>query len=219
MLLFFSKVVVLFYHFGKMCTSNILLEAHSWGLTENIIFIFPSKLKCCLLNWIIIWIWSYVTLDHKTSLKCQFFKIEMHTSESWLNKLFIDVWFVMIGQYLADTTIWKSGIWGCKKNLNIEKITFKVIQMKFLVMHIINQMEFWYIYGYTFSKYIHGTWFLINIQMIFGINEKCIILTHTTQPILLAIATNIPQRLIHILKCKIQIQFFRYFDSHTLHII
>ncbi len=38
-----------------------------------------------------------------------------------------------------DTTIWKSGIWWCKKNLNIEKITFKVVQMKFLAMHITNQ--------------------------------------------------------------------------------
>ncbi len=39
-----------------------------------------------------------------------------------------------------DTTIWKSGIWGCKKkNLNIDKITFKVVQMKFLAMHITNQ--------------------------------------------------------------------------------
>ncbi len=34
--------------------------------------------------------------------------------------------------------IWSSGIWGCKKNLNIEKIIFKVIQIKFL-MHINNQ--------------------------------------------------------------------------------
>ncbi len=35
--------------------------------------------------------------------------------------------------------IWKSGIWGCKKNLNIKKIIFKVVQMKFLAMHITNQ--------------------------------------------------------------------------------
>ncbi len=28
---------------------------------------------------------------------------------------------------------------GVKKNLNIEKITFKVVQMKFLAMHISNQ--------------------------------------------------------------------------------
>ncbi len=34
---------------------------------------------------------------------------------------------------LRCTCIWKSGIWGCKKkHLNIEKITFKVVQIKFL---------------------------------------------------------------------------------------
>ncbi len=38
-----------------------------------------------------------------------------------------------------DTTIWKSGIWGCKKNQNIEKIAFKVVQMKFLAMCITNK--------------------------------------------------------------------------------
>ncbi len=42
-----------------------------------------------------------VTLEHKTSLKGQFFEIEIYaSSESWINKIFIDVWFVMIGQYL-----------------------------------------------------------------------------------------------------------------------
>ncbi len=35
--------------------------------------------------------------------------------------------------------ICKSGIWGCKKNLNIEKIIFKVVQIKFLAMHINNK--------------------------------------------------------------------------------
>ncbi len=34
--------------------------------------------------------------------------------------------------------ICKSGIW-VQKNLNIEKIIFKVVQMKFLSMHINNQ--------------------------------------------------------------------------------
>ncbi len=47
--------------------------------------------------------------------------------------LSIDVWFVMIGQYLK---IWNLRV---QKNLNIEKITFKVVQMKFLAMHITNQ--------------------------------------------------------------------------------
>ncbi len=68
-----------------------------------------------------------MTLDHKTSHKGKFFKIEIYTSsESWINKRSIDVWFVMIGQYLAEIP-------------NIEKIAFKVVQMKFLAMHITNQ--------------------------------------------------------------------------------
>ncbi len=40
-------------------------------------------------------------------------------------------------------------------------------------------MKFWYIYGRTFTEYLQGTWSLVNILMIFGIKEKCIILTHT----------------------------------------
>ncbi len=81
-----------------------------------------------------------VTMDHKTSHRSQFSEIEIYTSsENWINKLSIDVWFVRIGEYLVetrDTTIWKSGIWGCKK---FEKIAFKFVQMKFLAMHITNQ--------------------------------------------------------------------------------
>ncbi len=37
-------------------------------------------------------------------------------------------------------------------------------------------MKFWYIYG---TKYLHGTWSLLNILMIFGKKDKSIILTHT----------------------------------------
>ncbi len=37
-----------------------------------------------------------------------------------------------------DTTIWKSGIWECKKILNIKKIAFK-LKMKFLAMYMTNQ--------------------------------------------------------------------------------
>ncbi len=41
---------------------------------------------------------------------------------------------------VSNTTIRKSGILGCKKKKkNIEKIAFKVVQMKFLAMHITNQ--------------------------------------------------------------------------------
>ncbi len=37
--------------------------------------------------------------------------------------------------FVWDTTIWISAIWG----QNIEKIAFKVVQIKFLAMHITNQ--------------------------------------------------------------------------------
>ncbi len=43
--------------------------------------------------------------------------------------------FVMIGQYLAEIHLESEGA----KNLNIEKINFKVVKMKFLAMHITNQ--------------------------------------------------------------------------------
>ncbi len=38
---------------------------------------------------------------------------------------------------------------------------------------------FWYINCRKFTKYLHGTWSLLNIRMIFGIKEQSIILTHT----------------------------------------
>ncbi len=59
---------------------------------------------------------TYVTLDHKTSLKGQF--------------------VVMIGWYLAEIQLLK--IWNLRvqKNHNIEKITFKVVQIKSLAIHI-----------------------------------------------------------------------------------
>ncbi len=83
---------------------------------------------------------KYVTLDHKTSLKCTFLEIEIYTSsESWLNIISL-----MCGLLGLDN-IWLRynylKIWNLRvqKNLNIEKITFKVVQITFLVMHITNQ--------------------------------------------------------------------------------
>ncbi len=74
----------------------------------------------------------YVTQDHKTS---QFSEIEIYTSsENWINKLSIYVCFVMIWRY---TTIWKSGIWGCKKSKYW--IAFQIVKMKSLAMYITNQ--------------------------------------------------------------------------------
>ncbi len=58
----------------------------------------------------------------------------------------------MIGQYLK--------IWNLRaqKNLNIKKIIFKVVQMKFSAMHITNQtIKFVYIYGRKCTKYLWHT--------------------------------------------------------------
>ncbi len=126
-----------------------------------------------------------MTLDHKTSLKCHFLNLRfihhLKAINKWkgINKLSIDVWFVMIGQYLAEIQLFENLNLREQKILNIEKITFKVVQMKLLAKHITNQIKFWYIYGKKFTKYLHGTWSLLNILMIFGIKEKWIILTHT----------------------------------------
>ncbi len=67
-----------------------------------------------------------------------------------------------------------------QKNLNIEKITFKVVQMKFLSMHITNQKLSFDIFtvGNLLNIFMEHD-ILLNILMIFGIKEKSIILTHT----------------------------------------
>ncbi len=53
-----------------------------------------------------------------------------------MNKLSIDVWFVRIGQYLES----KGEIYIYReREREREKIAFKVVQMKFLEMHITNQ--------------------------------------------------------------------------------
>ncbi len=62
-------------------------------------------------------------------------------SESWINNLPIHVWFVMtIGQYLAEKQLFENlESEGANKYINIEKIAFKVVQRKFLAMHMTNQ--------------------------------------------------------------------------------
>ncbi len=52
---------------------------------------------------------KYMTLVHKTSLKPQFFQIEIYaSSESWINNLSVDVQFVMIGKYLAEIQLFEN---------------------------------------------------------------------------------------------------------------
>ncbi len=89
--------------------------------------------------------------------------------------------FVRIGQYLAETQLFENleSEDAKKQKQNIDKIAFKVVQMKSLVMHIANQkLSFDIFMCRKFTKYLHGTWCLLNTLMIFGIKEKSIILTH-----------------------------------------
>ncbi len=83
-------------------------------------------------------------MDHKTSLKCKFFDIEIYTShESRINKISVDIWFVRIRQYLVEIQLFENlESESAKKNRNIEKFAFKVVQVKFLSMHITNQITF-----------------------------------------------------------------------------
>ncbi len=49
-------------------------------------------------------------------------------------------------------TIWKSGIWLCKKKINIEKIAFKFVQIKFLAM---NFYQFYLVWLRYIDLYYH----------------------------------------------------------------
>ncbi len=72
-------------------------------------------------------------------------------------------------------------IWNLKdaKNRNIEKITFKFVQMKFLAMHITNQkLSFYIIMVRNVQNILTEHDLYINIIMIFDIKAKLVILTH-----------------------------------------
>ncbi len=52
----------------------------------------------------------------------------------------------MIGQYLAEIQLFENLESEGAKNQNTEKIAFKIVQMKFLAMHITNQKLSFYIF-------------------------------------------------------------------------
>ncbi len=83
----------------------------------------------------------------------------------------------MIGQYLSEIQLYENLESEGAKNLNIEKIIFKVVQMKFLAMHITNKKISFDIFtvGNLQNIFMEHDLYL----MIFVIKEKSIILTHT----------------------------------------
>ncbi len=77
-----------------------------------------------------------------------------------------------------------------QKNLNIKKIIFKVVQMKFTAMHISNQKISFDVFtvGHVLNIFMEHD---LNIPMIFAIKKY----NFDPYNVLLSIATNIAQRL------------------------
>ncbi len=95
---------------------------------------------------------------HLLNYRCQFIELRfMHSWISWINKLSIDVWFVRIGHYLAEIQLFKYRESEGANKSNIEKITFKVVQMKSLAcILLIEKLSFLYIFFCRkSSKYLH----------------------------------------------------------------
>ncbi len=65
-----------------------------------------------------------------------------------------------------------------QNNQNIDKITFKVVQMKILAKYVPNQKLCFDIFTVGSLQNIFME-HVLNILNFFGIKEKCIILTHT----------------------------------------
>ncbi len=85
-----------------------------------------------------------------------------------------------------------------QKNLNIEKIAFKVVQIKSLAMHITNQKFNLYIFmvGNVQNIFMeHDLYFNILCIIYYDFWNKRKIYNFDPYNIFLAIATNIPQRL------------------------
>ncbi len=75
---------------------------------------------------------------------------------SLINTLSDDIWFVRIWQYLAKIQLFENLESENYMNQNTEKIAFKVVQIKFLAMHITDK---------KFSFDIFPVIYLLNIFM------------------------------------------------------
>ncbi len=94
----------------------------------------------------------------------------------------------MIGEYLAEIQLFENlESEGAKKKSTFWENRLKSSPNQVLInAYYVSKIKFWNIYGSKFTKYLHGTWSLVNILIIFNIKEKSIILI---QNLFLAIAT------------------------------
>ncbi len=87
-----------------------------------------------------------------TSIGVHFLHWDVYIIWKLINKLYIDVWFVMITQYLDEIQRFENlESEGAKKNLHFEKIAFKLIQMK--SYSITNQKFSFYIFRNIFMEH------------------------------------------------------------------
>ncbi len=68
---------------------------------------------------------------------------------------------------------------GAKKSKHWENRFYICPNEVFSNAYSLSKRKFLYIYGKTFTKYLHGTWPLLNVLMIFAIKETSITLTQT----------------------------------------
>ncbi len=110
--LFWASSVLLWRAWGLCEVVTLFFIAVDWR-TDAEVSIRVSFCSVCVhviirpvfRNRLILLLWKLILLtltqDHKTSHKGQFYKIYIYaSSESWISHISIDVWFVMIGQYL-----------------------------------------------------------------------------------------------------------------------
>ncbi len=102
---------------------------------------FPLNINCTFNSFKTVFV--YVTLDHKTSLKSNF-KIKIHHLKA--EYMSFPLMYGLLGSYNIWLIYNYLEIYNLRvqKNLNTlrnkgEKIAFKVVQTKFLAMHITNQ--------------------------------------------------------------------------------
>ncbi len=121
--------------------------------------------------------WPWTT---KSVIRVNFWKLNTsyHLKAEYIGfplKLYLKIWNLRVQKH---------------QNM-IKKITFKVVQMKFLAMHIIDQKLRFYLFMVGNLQNIFRTWSLLNND--FWHKRK--IDNFDPYNILLVIATNIPQRL------------------------
>ncbi len=144
-----------------------------------------NKVQKQSLGWSLFKRYKHVALDHKASHKDHIFFLLRCIHYLKAEYIRFPLMYGLLG-----SDIWNLKIW----NLRVKKKYIYIYctnhlysyQIKFLAMHI-TKPKIGYIYSRKCTKYLHGTWSLLNILMIFDIK-----INHfDPYNVLLAIATNI----------------------------